>query len=116
MRRASARTFSWTSDSESGNSRMLQLSTLAMVQTAGDAGAFELVSKLLPEGVSVAAVIAVVILFLRRQKESQDNFQEQLRQMQTMDLERDKLFVMSMDRLTDKIDRLGTGMATARAG
>jgi alcohol dehydrogenase class IV len=73
---------------------------------------------MIPEGVSVAAVIAVVVLFLRRQKESQDEFQKQLQLMQTEQLERDKLFVAAMDRLADKIDSMGVPRTngTARRG
>jgi hypothetical protein len=97
---------------------MMQLFALVALQTPGDAESWGVIGKLLPEGVSVAAVIAVVILFLRRQKESQDEFQAQLRAMQTEQLERDKLFVSAMNRLADKIDELGSSRVngTARRG
>lgn len=86
---------------------MMQLFALVALQTPGDAEAWGLLAKMLPEGVSVAAVITVVVLFLRRQKESQDTFQVQLQLMQKEQLERDKMFVDSMNRLADKIDGIG---------
>ena len=86
---------------------MMQLFAFVAPQRPGDAEAWGLLAKMLPEGVSVAAVITVVVLFLRRQKESQDTFQVQLQLMQKEQLERDKMFVESMNRLADKIDGIG---------
>lgn len=90
---------------------MMQLFAFVAPQLPGDAEAWGLLAKMLPEGVSVAAVITVVVLFLRRQKESQDTFQVQLQLMQKEQLERDKMFVESMNRLADKIDGIGREVA-----
>lgn len=95
---------------------MLQLLAIVGVQTSEALDAVGFASKLIPEGVSVAAVIVVVVLFLRRQAESQREYQGQLDRISDGNLERDKMFVASMDRLADKIDRIGDGRQRAQAG
>lgn len=95
---------------------MLQLLAIVGGQTSDAVDAIGFASKLIPEGVSVAAVIVVVVLFLRRQAESQKDYQAQLDRIAGQGLERDKMFVSSMDRLAEKIDRIGSGSRRAVGG
>ena len=82
--------------------------------------------SLIPEGVPVVGVIVVVMIFLRfistyfnkmevisdkcheRQKESQDQYQEQIKLLMDNNQKSSEMFVSSMDKLNDAVRILAT--------
>lgn len=79
---------------------------LLLEAVASEVDAFSALPKIVTEGVAVAAVITVVILFLRRQKESQQEYQAQVDRLYDREAARTEQFMGAIDKLADKIDRI----------